>query len=218
MINTKIIETMKTKLFVLSFFLIWCIPSLSQTSENIKGFSDLRLFYNVSFISEDPFTIPYGAGLSTSFTLNKRLSLDFGLTIKPTEKKIDDRTYPGDWSFPSSHSHSELSSFFMDIPIHVNYQLIKLKSFRILGSSGPRIFYIKNTRDLTMTTDNRDPFYATIKHNNLNLGLDLGFIESINLTKKIGVFASQHYGKALIGYSLGFESTDLKFGLTYRFK
>jgi hypothetical protein len=209
---------MKTKLFVLSFFLIWCVPLISQTSEDIKGFTEFRFFYNLSFISEDPFTTPYGAGLSTSFTLNKRLSLDFGVTIKPTEKEIDDRTYIGDWVINNTHSHSELSSFFMDIPIHVNYQLIKFKSFRILASSGPRIFYIKNTRELTMTSDNQDPFYAKIEHNNLNLGLDVGFIESIDITSKIGIFASQHYGKALIGYSLGFESTDLKFGLTYRFK
>lgn len=198
--------------------MILCVPLISQTSDNISGFTEFRFFYNLSFISEDPFTTPYGAGLSTSFTLNKRLSLDFGITIKPTAKEIDDRTFVGDWVLSTTHSHSELSSFFMDIPIHVNYQLIKFKSFRVLGSSGPRVFYIKNTRELTRTADNQDPFYAKIEHNNLNLGLDLGFIECINLTNKIGVFASQHYGKALIGYSLGFESTDLKIGLTYTFK
>lgn len=209
---------MKTKLFVLSFFLTSCVPLISQTSENIRGFTDFRFFYNFSFISEDPFNTPYGAGLSTSFTLNKRLSLDFGVTIKPTEKKIDDRTFYGDWGSYNSYIHSELSSFFMDFPIHANYQLINFKSFRILASSGPRIFYLKNTFEFFRTSDTQEPFYAMIEHNNLNLGFDFGFIESINLTNEIGVFASQHYGKALIGYSQGFESTDFKIGLTYTLK
>lgn len=209
---------MKTRLCVFTFFLILCIPSISQTSENINGFTDFRLSYNVSFISEDPFDLLYGAGLSTSFTFNKRLSLDFGLTVKPTKKKIEDRTYMGDWVIFDAHSHSELRSFFMDFPIHANYQLIRAKSFRIMGSAGPRFLYIKKTRDLTMVVNDQNPTYATIKQNNLNLGLDLGFIESINLTKRIGIFASQYYGKALIGYSLGFQSTDLKLGLTYNLK
>lgn len=199
------------------FVLSWT-PSISQITENVRGFSDIKLNYNLSFISDDPFTTKMGIGIGTNYSINKNLSIDLGITVKPTKKEIRDYVIWGDWGIYEMHTHTEQTALFIDLPIHVNYRFLKLGPLNIFLSTGTRLFYLNTTHEINRTYDNQDPFYAKIEHNNLNLGLDFGLIESFSITNKIGIFASQHYGQVLLGFSQGFESTDLNFGLTYKFK
>jgi hypothetical protein len=209
---------MKTKSFILFLILANSIQLKSQTSEKITGFTDIKLSYTVSFISDDPFFTPFGSGLELGYSLGNRFSFDFGFTIKPTKKLIKDNLQWGDWGFTSTRTHSEVSAFFMDFPVHFNYQLIKTKPFKLLISAGPRTTYFDTEYILTRTYDDQEPLFYKSERNNISVGLDFGIVEFIKLSDKIGVFASQYYGHYLIGASKGFESTDLKIGLTYCFK
>jgi hypothetical protein len=210
---------MKSKLFVFVLFAISWTSSISQTTENFKGFSDVKLNYNLSFISDDPFTTKLGIGIGTTYSLNKNLSIDLGITVKPTKKEIRDYDVIGDWGIIyETYTHFEQTAFFIDLPVHVNYRFLKLGPVNMFLSAGTRLFYINTTHEINIIYINQDPFYARNENSNLNFGLDIGFIESFNLTSKIAIFASQHYGQALLGFSKGFESTDLNFGLIYKFK
>jgi hypothetical protein len=209
---------MRIKFFSAAIWVMISISSLSQTSNSIKGFSELKLNYNLSFISEDPFTTNMGLSIGSTYTLNKNFSINAGFVIKPTKKEIADYDFVGDWIVVNTHTHQELTAFFIDIPIHVDYKLFNIKSFSFFLSSGPRLFYLNTSHELIRTTDNQEPLYYKSKRNNLNLGLDLGFVQKFMITGRIGLFAAQHYGQALLGYSKGFESTDLDFGMTYKLK
>jgi hypothetical protein len=209
---------MKTKLIALAIWVICWTSSKSQISSETKGFSVLKLNYNLSFISDDPFTTNMGFGIGTEYFINERFSVNFNLVIKPTRKEIEDFDFIGDWIVSRTHTHQEFSAFFMDIPIHVNYNLFNFKSFSFSLSAGPRLLYLNTSRELIRTTDNLDPFYYNEERNNLNMGLDIGFVQKFAISKRLGLFSSQHYGQALLGYSNGFESTDLDFGITYKIK
>ena len=208
---------MRNKLFFLIIGVIISVSSLSQTSNSTKGFAEVRLNYHLSFISQDPFTTKMGIALGSTYSFNNRFFIDAAIVIKPTKKEVHDYDAIGDWGFYNMHTHRELTSFFMDIPIHVNYKVLNFKSFSFFLSSGTRLFYLNTSHELIRTVDNQDPFYYKEKRNNLNMGLDLGFVQKLAITEKIGLFASLHYGQALLGYSKGFESTDLDFGITYKF-
>lgn len=209
---------MRTKIFITSIWIVLCSPLMSQTSNTLKGFTELKLNYNLSFISEDPFTTKTGLSLGATYSLNNKISFNAGIVIKPTRKEVSDYDFIGDWGFPRTHTHSELTAFFMDIPIRVDYNLFNFKSLSFFISSGPRIFYLNTSHELIRTPDNQDPLYYKSERNNFNLGLDVGFVQKLNLTDRLGLFASQHYGQALVGYSNGFESTDLNFGIIYKLK
>jgi hypothetical protein len=209
---------MRNKLFFMTIGVIINVSSLSQTTNSTRGFSEVKLNYNLSFISQDPFTTKMGIALGSTYFFNNRFFIDAGFVIKPTKEEVHDYDVIGDWGFYNMHEHRELKALFMDIPIHVNYKVLNFKSFSFSLSLGTRLFYLNTSHELIRTIDNQDPFYYKEKRNNLNLGLDLGFVQKFAITEKIGLFASQHYGQALLGYSKGFESTDLNFGITYRIK
>lgn len=193
------------------------LSAFSQTS-NSRGFSELRLSYNLSFISEDPLTTSTGISFRSIYTLNDKFSIDAGMIIKPTRKEIKDHDFIGDWISTRTHTHLESTAFFMDMPIHADYRILKFKTFSLSLSSGPRFFYMNTSRDLVVTIDNQNPVYYNEDRQNLNMGLDLGFVQKLSFGDSIGLFASQHYGKALLGYSKGFESTDLDFGIILKLK
>jgi len=209
---------MRNKLFFITIGVMICISSLSQTSNSSKGISEVKLNYNLSFISQDPFTTKMGIAFGSTYSFNNRFFIDAAIVLKPTKKEVHDFDVIRDWIQNDMHVHQELTAFFMDIPIHVNYKVLNFKSFSFFLSSGPRLFYLNTSHELFKTFDNHDPFYYNEKQSNLNLGLDLGFVQKLSITDKLGLFASQHYGQALLGYNKGFESTDLDFGITYKIK
>ncbi|HEY5125191.1 MAG TPA: hypothetical protein VIK14_15790, partial [Ignavibacteria bacterium] len=88
---------MKTKSLIIILIVISSFSVKSQTPEKISGFSDIKLSYNISFIKDKPDFIPFGTGLEFTYNISKKFSGDFGITFKPTGKKIEDIYYPGDW-------------------------------------------------------------------------------------------------------------------------
>ena len=209
---------MKIKFLLFPTLVIICTPIISQIPNKTKGFSEFKLNYNLSFISDEPWTTTRSFGFGTNYSINDKFSIDCSLEVKPTKKEIQDRKSYGDFVIFESTAHSERTAFFMDLPIHANYRIINSGHFNISICSGTRIFYIKTDHEISYSINNQDPVNLKLERNNLNLGVDFGFVESIDLTDKIGLFASQYYGQALLGFTKGFKSTDLILGLSYNFK
>lgn len=204
---------MKTNLLVSVILIMMVTPSMSQSAT--RGFSRIKINYNLSFISQDPFTTKTGFGIVTDYSLSNKVFVEAGIIIKPTKKEILDYDSPGFLPFPKTHTHSEMTALYIDMPVHLNYNIINLEIFSFSLSAGPRLFYLNTSHDLSRTYDNMDPIYYKLNRNNLNLGIDLGFVENFNISSRIGIFASQHYGQAFLGFSDGFESTDLNIGIAY---
>ena len=194
----------------------------SQNQDDSQRSLDFRLSYGVSFISGDGqillntgALVPYGIGLNLALNLNSRITSDFGLTFMFTDKTIYDTRGLIIYDGYSKPMYGEWRDFYINIPIHINYKLLDFKPFKFLMSAGPELI-INHHRYYF------NPGWDGLEHNGsesrLGAGLEFGLIEWIKVTNKVGIFASQYYGKLFIGDLKNTESVDLKIGLTYRFK
>ena len=125
---------MKIKLIFIVIVAIFSTVGKSQTSERITGFSDFRIFFNVFSISAggDHFAkgetiIPFGAGFEINYSLSKRFSSDFGVEFRTTGNRIEDSfifAFIPEFSGPYHHEYIDA---YLDIPIHLGYQMEVLK-------------------------------------------------------------------------------------------
>ncbi len=214
---------MRTKLILSFLILVIRVPGYSQ-NQNGLNLSDLKLSYGTSFlvhqnpvfIGED--YIPYGIGLSFNLDLNKRLSSDIGLTFRTTGKL----NYNGSMLFgdqiltinPFVDYHHEHTDNFFNVPIHINYSVTDLNRFGLLISFGP-----------VLSLHNYDyyanpNFWGEVQRSsgsNFGIGWDLGLIEGIKLTQKLGLFSSQYLECLFISKFSNLQSLNLNLGLTYSF-
>ena len=138
-----------------------------------------------------------------------------GLAFMTTEKHIRDGIRNIGYPIPDYVSYySEWRDTYINFPIHMNCKLLNYESFKFFISAGPEL--IIHTHHYY-----HNPSWAgTIGHGvdtRLGVGLEIGFIEWIKINNRIGIFASQYYGKLSIGDLRDYESIDLKLGLIYRF-
>ena len=212
---------MKTKSAVIVLILISSIVK-SQTPEAVRGFSDIKFSYNISSMSaggehfrRNETMIPYGLGSELTYNLGKRFSTSIGIEIRTTGKRTIDSFIISEFGGYSGPIHNESRDIYLDIPLHFNYKLLNTRLFKILISSGPKeTVYFYN--------DYMNPGYDGLEHRGkgttFSTALDFGLIETLKISKQIGIFVSQHYGYYVMGHFSELESVDLKAGLTYYFK
>ena len=212
---------MKTKLLIIIFLVLAYNSVNSQTSDKITGFSDIKLSYNISSMSaggdhfkKDETIIPFGVGLELNYILGKRYSIILGIEFRTTGQRIED-SYIYSWFGYSGPIHHESKDVFFDIPIHFNYAILNTKPFNINITTGP-----KGT--IEHLNDYYNPGYDgkenRFKGYSFSVGLDIGLIQWVQISRKIGIFTSQQYEYYIIGPLSDLETIDLKIGLTYNFK
>jgi len=212
---------MKIKSLIIIIFAIFSAVGKSQTSERIAGFTDFRIFFNISSMSAggDHFAkgetiIPFGAGFEINYNLSKRFSSDFGIEFRSTGNRIEDSfifSRPG-FSGPFYH---EYNNVYLDIPIHFNYELLNTKYFKLHITFGPKatIYFFKH-----YFNPGHNGIIGRFNGSSFSSGIDFRTIEWIKISKKVGIFTSQCYGYYLFGNLSKLESIVLKLGLTYNLR
>ena len=218
------IHRMKGLTFCGILFIAIVVPCYSQQHENNQILSDIGLSYGASFIAHKDHKLigsgsalsQYCIGISSTINLTNKIATDFGISLLTSEKKIWEGLI--DIGYPISnpvHSYSELRTIYFNFPIHLNYKLIDTNPIKVYISSGPEIlirrFYYLNNPNWVGNYDQGVDF-------SFGAGMEIGFIESIKITNRFGLYASQYYGRLHLGALRNIESLDLRIGLTYKFK
>ena len=212
---------MKTRLLFVIFISISSASVLSQAPEKAGGLSDIKLAYSVSSMSAggDHFRkgetiIPFGIGSDITFNLSRRFFSDIGIGFRTTGKRITDSFILSEFGY-SGPVHSESMESYLDIPVHIKFRALNTKPFKMFLSFGPKgtITHVKYYSDRGYNGQE-----YRYKGTTFSTGLDFGITESLKITGKTGIFASQSYGYYLTGDLKELEIFDLSAGLVYFFK
>ena len=115
----------------------------------------------------------------------------------------------------SGPTYYELGDTYINIPAHINYKLLDTKPFKFLISSGPK-FTINYNRYY------QNPGWDGLEHDysgfNIDAGLEIGLIEWIKITDKLGIFASQYFGYYFFVSFGDMEYNNFNIGLTYSYE
>lgn len=209
---------MKARYLIIILLTICVAPGYSQASGKQSGFTDIRLSYIISSMSaggghfrKGESIIPYGAGLELTFKLNKRFSFDVGSGVRTHWKRIYQSSVIS-WRGYSGPVYHEDKSCHIDIPVHINFKILNTKPLKITIFTGPKgtVFNFRGYFD---------PDYSgrtyTYHGNSFSAGLDFGLTESLRITGRLGIFASQYYGYYLLGNYSECETINFKIGMLY---
>jgi hypothetical protein len=209
----------KTKSLTI-FCLIVLITCNLQAQDEKNGFSDIKLSYNISSISAggNHFStgetlLPFGAGLEFVYYLGKRTYVNLGFIFKTSGNQTQIGEVISEFGSYSGPVYREYKQIFFDIPIQIQYKLIKTKPLDIYLSSG-FVSTIYNYK--SYNNPDFDGKVGESKDNSFNSGLEIGLIECIKINEKIELFTSQFYGYYLFGNLKEIMTIDLKIGLKYR--
>ena len=91
----------------------------------------------------------------------------------------------------SGPTHFELSDIYVSLPVHINYKLLDFEPFKFLLSLGPKLTINHNYYYQNPGLDGLEHDYSGF---NIDAGLEIGLIEWIRITNKVGIFFSQYVG------------------------
>ena len=216
---------------LLLILLIFCTLVLkSQSVDKNSGLYDLRIsgIYTIMGTRAElnQIKIPHGLGITCTYKFNKRLFAEGGFAYKTEGQNEMGGTIRSGSNFYSGKVYHKYTYSYIDIPLQLNYNVISLSSINLYLTTG-----LKGT--VFIYNDYWNPFYDGLNYNESDKKFRpffyFGLMESCNITKNIGVFASQNYGRypkfnnssykfTLYPYGASLQSFEFKIGATYRFK
>jgi hypothetical protein len=220
--NNQILLPMKTKWF---FLFLFCFSAFNAKAQETSRFSSIGLYYSISNLTNvgnvlqirRETLIPWGLGVKIEYKLTELVNCDFGIVAKYSGENIFSgqvlgKVGPNEYSGPFQIT---MNDFYVDIPLHFNLNVINSNPFRFSVSTGPieKIAYSIDHGD--PDTDGTEKTYTRL---GFTTGMTFGTVESIKIKGDFRFFASQYYGYYFIGEYVKFNSFDLNFGVSYKFK
>jgi hypothetical protein len=208
----KYSRNMKTKILLFVTVVSLPIALKAQDLKDFSFFNNIKICYVVSSMApgighfkRHDTLIPYGLGLETSLINIKRFSLDFGLQYRTTGNQGSDGIMFTDNGY-SGPFHQENYQFYLDVPIHLSYEVFNYRFLKISILAGSRTTYQKS-RYFTVTDHE-----STLTSDSWNTGYEFGITETFNVFKGLNLYASQSRNK-YIGSKSFLRTIDLDFGL-----
>jgi len=189
------------------------------SAQKDKGFSSIGASWQISSQSaggyhfkKDETLIPYGAGISLVYSFSKKLHAYSGFTFRSTGNRVDEGYIIIDYGGYSGYYHRDYREDYFDIPLGFQYRIIKLRPLEFFVSTGLR------TTIYNYKSDNKPDIYGNTnlyKGTTYSMGAEAGLIERVNISHRIGLFASQNYGYYLWGGLDELECIEFRFGLLF---
>jgi hypothetical protein len=203
---------MKTTSFCVLVFVSLSLISNAQTSDKKAGLQGLRFSYNISMndnVIGSKTLIPYGCESEIVYSLNKRFSADAGIKYRTTGMVVTNRLFFADLGYHGPN-HIENTDTYLDIPIHLNFNVIKTNPFNIDLSAG---YFGTVYHNNNLYYPDKNGIEHRSKNLSFSTGLEIGVTENFNLSSKMGLFLSQYYGQFLTGELSKYRTMNLNFGL-----
>jgi len=217
------------KLIIVVFIILTNFLCLNAQTEKTKPhFSDVKIAYNYALKMYNVYSekFPFGISIATSIELSKKFQTNIGISFK-TQKEISyESQIRMDPIAYTSVIRNQHKYRFIDIPIHLQYNIINSNSFDLYASTGVMPSFFLYNENWTPYLDGKEYHFNGYE---FNLAIQIGLMESYNITNQFSVFASQDIGHYLLKkewdnvqnsvyfHNTGNNTIDLKLGLIYKF-